>query len=482
MLTPLRSKIGDLLAAVYALRAKPGGNATTLSAGAAAGATALTLTATTGFGDDDPIWVGSEEDKELVVQSGAPSGSTVNLDAPGLKRAHVATEPVTELEAYDLGNCVNVQVATTADVADNETDVSRNPDGRRLGHVMPAAQFDLQGYSPWHFALLAGMALARVRGAGTLTDPTQLHTDGDDFGTDETGIVFVSRKKDGTFLRHEFDACSADYTSLMIPMGQGREAALAGRFMAANHWRAAEAAAGFLVNTAQQIRKGAQLEALLEAGWFRPLSGGLSTTLTGATAKDARVFNLAAATGFAAGKYYLVTGGGRSQIIIAQSLATLALTARTEAYYTFPTGSTVVELELVPFAGLAEGTTEFRVGGAVRPVRFDNARVAAGHQAGSALFTFATAPTDLTVERLRQQLGLPSAAVAGGVLTTSDLMGTDAPVGWYARALRKDAKTVLLIGTELDNGLETLTQALSKAQLPNTPLTFRNRLLSQLMW
>lgn len=482
MLTPLRSKIGDLVAAVYALRPKPGGNATTLNANAAAGATVIALTATTGFGDDDPIWVGSEEDKELVVQSGAPSGSNVTLDAPGLKRAHVATEVVTELEAYDLGNCVNVQVSSTADVADNETDVGRNPDGRRLGYVMLGAQFDLQGYSPWHFALMAGLPLSRVRGAGTLADPTQLHTDGDDFGSEETGIVLVERLKDGTFLRHEFDACTGDYSALVLPLGQGRETTLAGRFMAANHARHAAAAAGFLISTAQQIRKGAQLEALLAAGWMRALSGGLSTTLTSQTAKDAKVFNLASATGFAAGKYYLVTGGGRSQIIIAQSLATLALTTRTEAYYTFPTGSTVVELELVPFAGLAEGTTEFRTGGALRPVRFDNQRVQAGAQAGSALFTFATSPTDRTIERIRQQLGLPTGAIAGSVLTTSDLMGTDAPLGWYAHAQRKDAKNVLLIGTDLDNGLETLTQALSKSSLPTTPLTFRNRLLTQLMW
>lgn len=482
MLTPLRSKIGDLVASVIALRAKSGGGSTTLSANAAAGATAVTLASTTNFTDTDPIAIGSEEDAELVVQTGAPSGSTVNLVAPGLKRAHVATEAVRELEAWDLGNVVNVRRADSADVADNDTDVSRNPDGRRLGHLMPRAEFDVQGYSPWLYALLTGMPLSRVLGAGTQADPTQLHTDGEDFCTEDTFVVITGRKKDGTFIQHQFDACSADYTQITIPFGQGREQALAARFNAANHGRVLESAPAFAVGTTQQIKNGQRIEALLSAGLFRVLSGGLSTTLTSQTAKDANVFNLTAATGVAGGKYYLVTGGGKQQIVLAQSLATLAMTVRTRAAYTFPTGSSVVELEQMPFAGLKEGTTEFRTGGALRQLKFDNTRVAAGHLAGSALFTGAFQPTALTLENLRLQRGLPTSAVSGSVLTENDLAGTDAPIGFYIVAQRKDTKTVQIIGSAVDNGLEQLEQMLSKSEVPSTPLTFRNQLLSQLMW
>lgn len=482
MLTPLRSKIGDLVAQVIALRPKSGGGSTTLSANAAAGATTATLTSVTGFTADDPLWVGSEEDVELVSQSGAPAGSVVTVRAPGFKRAHVTGEAARELEAFDLGNVIDVSVMDSATVSDNETDVSRNPDGRRLGHLMRGASFDVQGYSPWLYALLTGMPLSRVLGAGSVADPTQVHTDGTDFGSEDTAIVLVERLRDGTFLRHEFDACAADYTQMTIPFGQGRETRLQGRMVASNHGMRHTASPPFAVSYTQQAKKEAQIEALLEAAYLRPLSGGLSTTLTSQTLKDANVFNLTAATGVAGGKYYLITGGGYRQVVLAQSLATLAMTVRTRAAYTFPTGSTVVELEVVPFQGLKQDTTEFRNGGAVRELRFDNARVQAGHIPGSALFTVAFAPTARTLEMLRLQNGLPAAAVAGGVLTESDLAGTDAPVGWFIRAQRKDAKTVQFIGSAVDNGLETLQQALSKADVPSTPITFRSQLISQLMW
>jgi hypothetical protein len=482
MLTPLRSKIGDLVAQVIALRPKADGGSTTLSANAAAGATTMTLTSVTGFTANDPAWVGSEEDIELVSQSGAPSGSVVTIRTPGFKRAHVSGEAARELEAFDLGNVVDVQVMDSATVSDNDTDVSRNPDGRRLGHLMRGASFDVQGYSPWLYALLTGMPLSRVLGAGTQADPTQLHTDGTDFGSEETGIVLVERLKDGTFFRHEFDACSADYTQMVIPFGQGRETRLQGRMVAANHGMRHAAAPPFLVSYTQQAKKGQQIEALLEAAYLRVLSGGLSTTLTGVTNKDANVFALTAATGVAGGKYYLVTGGGNQQVVLAQSVASLNMTVRTRAAYTFPAGSTVVELEVMPFAGLKQDTTEFRNGGAVRPLNFDNARVQAGHIAGSALFTVAFSPTARTLEMLRLQNGLPTSAISGTALTESDLAGTDAPVGWFIRAQRKDAKTVQFIGSAVDNGLETLQHALSKADVPSTPLTFRSQLISQLMW
>lgn len=482
MLTPLRSKIGDLVASVIALRPKAAGGSTTLSANSAAGATTMTLTSVTGMTADDPIAVGSEEDAELVVQVGAPAGSVVTVVAPGFKRAHVIGEAVRELEAWDLGNVVNVKDAGTADTSDNESDTLRNADGVRMGHLNNRVEFDLQGYSPWHYALLAGIPLASVLGASSAADPLQLHTDGEDFCTEDTFIVATQRKKDGTFLQHQFDACAADYTGITIPFGQGREIAMAGRFNAANHGRQLESAPAFTVGYAQQIRDAARIEALLSAGYFRVLSGGLSTTLTGGTAKGANVFALTAATGVAGGKYYLVTGGGKAQIVLAQSLATLNMTVRTRAAYAFPTGSTVVELESFTFEGLKQNTTEFRTGGSLREIKYDNARVRAGHMAGSARFAMAFQPTALTLTNLRMQKGLPSGAIAGTVLTESDLAGSDAPVGFWAIGQRRDAKTVQIIGSTVFNGLETLEKMMGKNDLPAVPLTFRCQLLSQLMW
>ncbi len=482
MLTPLRTKLSDLPQQVIAVRPKPSGGSTTLSANSAAGATTATLTSVTGFTDQDPVILGSEEDAELLAQTGAPSGSVVTVRAPGLKRAHVIGEAIKEGIAYDLGNCMNVRDASTADVFDNETDVNRNPNGRRLGHLAYQPQFDVQGYSPNLFALLTGMLMSRVLGAGTAADPTQLHTDGSDLGREDTFLVFNELLADGTFLRHEFDACAADYSQMAIALGQGRETLLAARFIAANHGLHNTVAPQFAIDYTLQAKKAAQIEALLEAGLFTVLGGGLSTTLTSQTNKDANVFNLTAATGVAGGKWYLVTGNGRQQIIRAESLATLAMTCRTRAAYDFPTGSTVVELTQTAFTGLKQDATEFRMGGSVRPVKFDNSRVQAGVRPGSALFSLTCQPTARTLENMRLRLGLPTSAISGTALVQSNLAGTDYPIGWYATAQRKDAKTVYLIGSDVDNGLEQLEMAMSKSDLASVSLSFRNQLISQLMW
>jgi hypothetical protein len=481
MLTPLRTKLSDLVQAVLAIRPKAGGGATTLNAAFAAGVTTIGLTSVAGFGDLDPVIVGTEEDAELVAQTGAPSGNNVTIRAPGLKRAHASGETVREGIAYDLGNCVNVRDGSASDVFDNETDASRNPDGRRLGHLMLQPQFDVQGYRPRLYALLCGMDLARVLGAGTSADPFQVHTDGSDFGRVDTWIILQELLADGTFLRHEFDACSPDYTQLEIALGQGRETLLAGRFMAANHGLSNTVAPQLLIDYTEQAKKKDQIESLLEVGIFT-VNGELDTTLTSQTNKDANVFNLTAATGVAGGKWYLVEGGGRAQVLWAQSLATLAMTVRTRSYYDFPTGSRVRSLTQTPFSGLKEGATNFRHGGSVRPVKFDNARVQAGQRPGSALFTLNCQPTARTLEMLRLRLGLPAGAISGTALLQSNLAGTDAPVGWYATAQTKEPKTLYLIGSGVDNGLEQLEMALSKTDLAAVSLAFRNQLVGHLYW
>jgi len=482
MLTPLRHKLSDIVAGAVLIRPKPSGATTTLAANAAANATTLTLTSATGFHDNDPVLVGSEEDAELVIQDGAPSGADVTLDAPGLKRAHLTGETVREAIAYDLGSVINVRDASAADVSDIETDTARNPTGRLVGHLMFQPQFDLQGWHPTYWALLTGMPLARVLGAGSAADPTQVHTDGTEFGREDSALVLSELLADGSFLRHEFDACSPDYTQLTIAFGQGRATSLPARFHAANYGHHRSAALGCLIDYTLQAKKAAQLETLLEAGLFTVNGSGLSTTLIAETVKDENTFDLAAATGVAAGKWYLVEGGGKQQVLWAHALASLEMTVRTRAAYTFPAGSTVKELTQTPFSGLKEGTTQFRTGGSVRPIRFDNARVQAGVRPGGALFTLDVQPTARTLENLRLRLALPASAISGSSLRPGNLVGTDAPVGWYVSAVRKDTKAALFLGSDCDNGLEQLEMAMGKADLASVSLAFRNQLVSQLMY
>ena len=109
MLTPLRNKMFDKLYAGHIIRPKSGGAATTLNSNVAIGATALTLTAAAGMDDTDPVLVGAAEDRELVVQTGAPAGQVITVVAPGLKRAHVSAGRWSGA-AFDLGTISATQL------------------------------------------------------------------------------------------------------------------------------------------------------------------------------------------------------------------------------------------------------------------------------------------------------------------------------------------------------------------------------------
>lgn len=66
----------------YAVTGSTPSNATTLSAQATAGATSVTLTATTGFISGAFVQIGTGNTAEVRKQVGAPSGSVVTLDSP----------------------------------------------------------------------------------------------------------------------------------------------------------------------------------------------------------------------------------------------------------------------------------------------------------------------------------------------------------------------------------------------------------------
>ena len=179
---------------------------------------------------------------------------------------------------------------------------------------------------------------------------------------------------------------------------------------------------------------------------------------------------LTSGAGVAGGDWFLVEGGGFSQIVWAESLAALNLTIRIRTKYIFPIGSTVKELKLVQPGGLKEGGTTFAIGGSVRPVRFDNARVQAGTRSGTARFSLGFAPTSFALETLRRRLGLPTSVMTSTILTINDLVGTDAPVGCYAKVQRKDGKTAWLIMNTAANTIAALELALSKADMWAVPL------------
>jgi hypothetical protein len=482
MLTPLRTKMFDKLYTGHIIRPKAAGGSTTLNANAAADATALTLTATASFGDTDPVLVGAGEDRELVVQTGAPAGQVITVVAPGLKRAHVSTEPVLEGVAFDLGAISATQLDESVESAPIPDDTRRNPEGTLIGHAVLGPRLSVQGYSPWLFALLTGIPIQNVLGAATQADPTQLHTDGDELGLEDSHLVLTSMLSDGTYLREEYDACGHDYSGLQIPLGQGKPTELAAKFVASNNKQILTSLPSYAVDTTYRASKGLQLETLEEISLFEVDGTGFNTTTTAPIAKGANVVAVASGVSVAAGDWGVIEGGGHKQVVWIESQVALNTTFRTRMAYAFPTGSTLKELKFIQLGGLLKDSSMFKVGGSVRPTVFDNMRIQAGVLPGGTDFMLSVKPTSHTLDMLRRQWALPSSAVNGSVLRFSNLLGTDSPVGWYARCTRKDQKTVILVGSDADNALSELSRALQKDNQQGLAMNFRNKLLTQLLY
>ncbi len=470
-LIPLRKNLFDKLVGVYLTRRVTGEGrvSTTLDANVAAAGVTLTLDATTGTAAGKILLVGSGEEAEALVQSGAAAGDDVTVYL-GAKHAHVAGETVAEGVAYDLGEIASVSLLDTAERADNESDISRSPYGTRLGWLSYGLAARLPSLDPRHLAFALGIPLARVTGANSLAEPTQLFTDGDDLGREPTYVVVAAIDDEGNLVYQELGACDADYTQVQVPLSQGPETGLNLRLVARAHPRVVKGALHFAPDASLRIGRQHYPEALLDAGYFEVDSGGVDTTLTAATTVDGTTAAVTSATGIAGGVWLLISGGGRSQIVWVQSVASLTATLRTKTAYVFPAGSKVIGLKLTRAGGLREGGTQFTVGGTVKQVRFDNARVQSGVRAGRARFALGFAPTSFTLETLRRRLGLPAAAISSNVLTVSDLVGTDAPVGTYARVQRKDGQLEWIILNSVDNTIAQLEMALGMADMWAVPL------------
>jgi hypothetical protein len=477
MLIPLRANLFDKLTGVFAIRKVTGGGrvASTVNANANAGATSVTLASAADAADKDILLIGSGEEYEAVVQNGAPAGAVVTIFT-GLKKAHVVGEAVAEGVAYDLGEVAQMRLMDAAERRDIESDTSRNPIGSALGFVGYGIGGRMQSIDPDHWALALGMPFAKVLGAGTQTDPKQLFTDGEDIGREPTFFVAAATDDEGNTIYAELDACDADYTRIALALSQGPETGLDAGWYARQHPRYIKGALNFLPDLTKRITRAHYPEALLDLGFFETdTSLGNTTIATAATTVDGTTFKVASGTGIAAGGFLLVSDGARSQIVWVESITPPDVTLRIRTKYVFAVGSSVVGLKQTRPGGAREGSTNFTVGGATRTVRFDNYRVEAGRRAGTSRFALNMAPTPFTLETLRRRLGLPSGAIAGSVLTVSDLVGTDAPVGAFAKVQRKDGKTAWIIINTVENTLASLELALSRTDMWAVPLEHTGR-------
>jgi hypothetical protein len=472
---PIRDQMIDRADSLWIGEDKSGGASTTLSAGATAGATTLAVGSIAGISTGMVLRVGGEDAMELVQVNGTPSAGNVPLASPGLQRDHASGEAVVEQIVYDLGDAADIMAEHSAQQTSIPVATSPLPFGTLAGYTEQGVKFSIPTQTIHQIALALGIPTARVLGAGTLADPTQLFTDGSDFSTATRWAHAAAVREDGSIVRVLFPACQSDHTVHGFKIAQGTPAPTPVKLVAGAEpayfngaWNATPPLSLLLRAT-----KGKLIERLVEVGLIVD-DAILSTTVANAAAKDAQSLTLASGTGAAAGQWLRLSGPGRrDDLVFMNAPSGAVMSLRTRLGYAAAVGDLAVVQKLVPFGGCAEEGIDFQTGGEVAAIRLGTKRgqVAIKNRRAEGRLSFMV--VDFTLDNIRQALGLPTGNLSGSRLKVDTSLFTNYVNGVYVKGLYKDGSTFWTVLAGADAIAQALSLAFTNADIAKLPLAYQ---------
>lgn len=455
---------------------------TTLTAGALAGATALTVAGITNFANGDLIRVGAGEEIELAIVSGTPAGNTVNI-ATGLVYDHVSGEQVVEQVAYDLGDVEagGVNLAFAGESQDINVATKRLAFTTLNGYVDASVEFQLPTFTLANFALATGIAQSTIRGTGTAADPLELTTDGNEFaGVTNASIVVVGQKYDGTYLRAELWGVDFDYTGISFALSRGQLTAVPVRAVASAGGILASSNVAFTASTALLATRGKAWDYLSEVGLF--VDTATTTTVNGNVAAGATSLTMTSGTSFAEGEWVRIGTGDQAQFIWLGTKSTNTFTLRTRPFRAIATGATITKVTPTKFAGTSPEGVNVAVGGSVEPLRIAERRLSIGLRAGAATVSVGFTAIDLSLANIARALGIPQSAVAGGRLPFNNNIGTSQVDGLYVKGVLQDGTIAWVVAS--GNAIDVANVALQMTNSGGTggvPITAKPASYLQLL-
>ena len=446
---PAKTKIVKKVHAVWLHRDKTGtAGSTTLTAAAAAGATTLTVSAITNFADTETIRVGAGEEMELAKISGAPAGSVITLASP-LTYAHAVGEAVVEQTTYDVGDIEGGGVSVRHQGQSTDVAVAT----KRLAYTILngfsdlSAEFRLPGLSLYSFAHATGMLLSAITGAGTVANPYNLTTDGNQFNGDTNlGLTAICELLDGTYVAIELWGVDIDYTGIDLQLVRGVLASIPVKAIASAGGLATTTLPTYVLDTTNRPDKGFVFDALSEVGIFVPetVTAGSSTVANTIAAAAQKVIEVAATTNFVAGEVVKVNTGDLAEYheIDAILVTPARLQLRTPLFRSQAIGTAVVEYKRQIFGGISPDGVRLAVGGSVEPLRLGVRRMGIGIRPGAATITLSTSLVDQTLPNLAYALAIAQSQISGTRLPiTSSNIGGSAIDGAYLKGILQNGRT-----------------------------------------
>jgi hypothetical protein len=454
----------------------PSKTATSLTAVAAKGATALTVASITGIINGATVLVGSGETAEWNKVNGAPSGNTVNLTW-GLGRAHAIGERHIPGITYDFGDPTEDGVKITLDLNSQDVNLATKRTAFSIlkDYASAAAEWAHPGWTLFQLASAIGTKQTRVTGAGTTASPYQLAVDGTQVGEDiNRGIVAIGLLADGSSFFFELHGCDKDYTGFKATLKQGQLAAIPHKAVANSQIVCGTTAPAYTVDATKKGVKSKVFNLPQEFGIYSAAGGTpLSSSLTADATAGALSFTIGSSTNGAAADRVLLSSGDDSEIVIVDTVPDgTHVTTRNQTNYPHLTGTTIVEQQQVPFGGVTDDGLDLMLGGSTKEIALATSRIK-GILPNTVTLSLAFQLGDMLLANIAYAAGAPQSDISGGRLALNTNIGTTDIPAAYFRGLNQGGGTIEINAFGITQEIKGIATALSGKDVAKVPITLR---------
>lgn len=429
-------------------RDKASGGVTTLSSAVAAGVSSISIATnpSTAFATGDTIRLGAGNEMEVnrITNITGAGPFTVTLAFPTVY-AHASGDAVVEMVSYDFGDVEAGGFSATVDGESQDVPVST----KRLAYTILngyqdiGGSFALPNLSLDNFPLAFGMLGSVVTGAGTVANPKNFATDGNQFAADgNVGVTIIGTTMDGTVYYTELWGCDADYTGISLSLVRGQLASVPVKLLAAAGAVTGSGSPGYTVDTSLRPTSGKVLTAITEVGIFAP-SGTLNTTVaTSAAAAGQKTVICAAVTGASPGDLVKIGTGDQAEWHEIDTVSAPNIVLRTPLFRTQAIGTPVVEAGRTPFAGVSQDGVKLDVSGSFDKIRVSTIGNTIGVRPGGAVVSMSFSTIEISLSQLAYALGIAQSQIASNRLPINGSnIGRTPADAVYLKGLCNDGST-----------------------------------------
>jgi len=453
----------------------PAKTATTLTAIAAKGATALTVASITGIVNGATIRIGSGEQCEWNKVNGAPSGSNVPLQWP-LGKAHAINEQSIPGITYDFGDPTEDGATVSTDLGSQDVNLATKRTVYAIidDYATASAEWAHPHFTLQQLASALGIKQTRVTGAGATSSPYQLDVDGTQVGEDiNRGFVILGKLADGTDLCIELHGIDKDYTGFKTTLKKGALGSIPHKAVAMSQIIVTTVLPAYTVDSSKKPTKAMVFSQPSEFGVFATAGTPMNSTVSVDAAAGATAFTVASSTNAAPGDRVMLSTADDSEILIVDTVPdSTHITTRNQANYPHLATTPIVEQQQVPFGGVTDDGLTLELGGSSKDVAIATSQFK-GILPNTVTMSMAFMMGDILLANIAYAFGAPQSDIVSNRIVLNTNIGTSDIPAAYFRGITQGGKTIEINAFGITQAIKGIAMALNGKDVAKLPLTLR---------